>query len=219
MLPDNYILEKRKIKHARIRVSDNLSVRVLVPNSFTEKDIQSLIHKKRKWIDKHLNTFGKKAKSIKLHKNQILLFGNRYSYFYSNALKKNIVINNSHRTIQSRLDLLNKKEQTKWYKQFAKEFLNARTKELSKQHKFRYNKIFIRDQRTKWGNCSKEKNLSFNWRLIKTPLFVIDYLIIHELIHTKIMNHHYKFWNELKSYCPDYQMAIDWLDNYGKSIL
>ncbi len=217
ILPDNYILQKKEVKHARIRVSENLSVRVLVPKSFSNSDIQSLIKKKQKWIDKNLTAFSKKKDKIKLHQNQLLLFGNRYNYFFTANLNK-VVINHASKTIQSKKNLLDKNEQLKWYKRFAKRHITERLKELAKRHKFRYNKIFIRDQRTKWGNCSAEKNLSFNWRLIKTPQFVIDYLIIHELAHTRTMNHHQKFWTEIRLLCPEYQEAVKWLDKYGKSV-
>jgi len=217
-LPDNYILERKNVKHARIRVSENLSVRVLVPENFDSTDIQNLIKKKQNWIDKNLNKFKGKTEKIKLHENQILLFGNKYTYFYRAEFHNKVVVNQEHKTIQSKTNLLDKDELLKWYKRYAKKHITKRLTEIAKEHKFKYNKVFIRDQRTKWGNCSTEKNLSFNWRLVKTPHFVIDYLIFHELVHTKTMNHTHKFWTELRSFYPDYQEAVKWLDKYGNSL-
>lgn len=217
-LPENYILERKNVKHARIRVSENLSVRVLVPENFDSTDIQNLIKKKQIWIDKNLNKFKGKTEKIKLHDNQILLFGNKYTYFYRAEFHNKVVVNQEHKTIQSKTNLLDNDEQLKWYKRYAKRHITKRLTEIAKQHKFKYNKVFIRDQRTKWGNCSTEKNLSFNWRLIKTPNFVIDYLIFHELVHTKTMNHTHKFWTELRSFLPEYQEAVKWLDKYGNSL-
>lgn len=217
-LPDNYILERKNVKHARIRVSENLSVRVLVPQNFDSTDIQNLLKKKQNWIDKNLNKFKGKTEIIKLHDNQILLFGNKYTYFYRSEFHNRVVVNQEHKTIQSKTNLLDDDEQLKWYKRFAKRHINQRLTDVSSQHKYKYNKVFIRDQRTKWGNCSTEKNLSFNWRLVKTPHFVIDYLIFHELVHTRTMNHTNKFWTELRSLYPEYQEAIKWLDKYGNSL-
>jgi predicted metal-dependent hydrolase len=217
-LPDNYILERKKIKHARIRVSENLSVRVLVPENFDNSDIENLLKKKQPWIDKNLSKFKGKTGIIKLNDDQILLFGNKYSYFYRSDIHNKIIVNQVHKTIQSKINLLEKEEQLKWYKRYAKRHITQRLAEISKKYKFKFNKVFIRDQRTKWGNCSTEKNLSFNWRLIKTPLFVIDYLIFHELVHTRTMNHTSKFWIELKSLYPEYQEAIKWLEKYGNNI-
>ncbi len=217
-LPENYILERKNVKHARIRVSENLSVRVLVPENFDSTDIQNLIKKKQIWIDKNLNKFKGKTEKIKLHDNQILLFGNKYTYFYRAEFRNKVLVNQEHKTIQSKTNLLDKDELLKWYKRYAKKHITKRLTEIAKEHKLKYNKVFIRDQRTKWGNCSTEKNLSFNWRLIKTPHFVIDYLIFHELVHTKTMNHTHKFWTELRSFIPEYQEAVKWLDKYGNSL-
>lgn len=217
-LPENYILERKNVKHARIRVSENLSVRVLVPENFDSTDIEKLLMKKQNWIDKTLNKFKGKTEKIKLNDNQILLFGNKYNYFYRAEFHNKVVVNQEHKTIQSKTNLLDKDELLKWYKRFAKRHITKRLTEIAKEHKFKYNKVFIRDQRTKWGNCSADKNLSFNWRLIKTPHFVIDYLIFHELVHTRTMNHTNKFWTELRSLYPEYQQAIKWLDKYGNSL-
>lgn len=217
-LPENYILERKNVKHARIRVSENLSVRVLVPENFDNTDIQNLIKKKQLWIDKNLNKFKGMSEKIKLHDTQILLFGNKYTYFYRAELHNKVLINKEHKTIQSKTNLLDKEVLLKWYKRYAKLHITKRLTEIAIEHKLKYNKVFIRDQRTKWGNCSREKNLSFNWRLIKTPSFVIDYLIFHELVHTKTMNHTHKFWIELRSFIPEYQDAVKWLDKYGNSL-
>jgi predicted metal-dependent hydrolase len=217
-MPDNFILERKKVKHARIRVSENLSVRVLVPENFDNTDIQNLLKKKQSWIDKNLNKFKSRTEKIKLHDNQILLFGNKYTYFYRAEYHNKVVINKEHKTIQSKINLLDKDQQLKWHKRCAKRHITKRLKEIAKEYKFKYNKVFIRDQRTKWGNCSTQKNLSFNWRLIKTPDFVIDYLIFHELVHTRTMNHTAKFWTELRSLYPEYPEAVKWLDRYGNSL-
>lgn len=129
-----------------------------------------------------------------------------------------MVINYEHKTICSDKDLLDKVIQEKWYQSIAKKHLTKRIEELANNLGFEYRKLFIRSQKKKLGNCSKEKNISLNWRLIKAPNVVIDYLIIHELVHTKIMNHSSKFWMLLKSVYPDYQDAITWVDKYGNSI-
>jgi len=187
-LPDNYLLIERNVKHARLRVSEDGKVRIISPPSFSEEDIHSMLKKKRRWIEKQQRFFAKKE-SILLQRNQILLFGNRYNYFYNANFERKIQINHEHKTIQAKRDLLDKTIQEKWLKSLAKKYITQRMEELSEKLNFPYNKLYIRGQRNKWGNCSKDKNISINWRLIKAPEFVIDYLIVHELVHTKIMNH------------------------------
>ena len=216
-LPDNYILIRKEVKHARLRVSEDGQVRVIAPPSFSEGDITSLLEKKAKWIDKNLRFFAAMSK-IELQRNQLLLFGNRYNYFYDTAFSQKVIINHEHKTITAKRDLTDSVVQEKWYRKVAKTYLTKRTEQLAKKLNFSYNKIYIRQERNKWGNCSTEKNISLNWKLIKAPEFVNDYIINHELLHTVVMNHTHKFWTLLKSYYPDYKESIKWLEKYGNSL-
>lgn len=217
MILENHTLQRKDVKHARIKVSEDGHVRILVPYSFTDDDISALIDKKSQWIAKQRTFFSKKLR-IELARNQLLLFGNRYSYFYDETYNRKIVVDHKHNTIRAKRDLLDPDIQKKWYKREARKYLVSRTEELAKRFHFNYKAIYIRDQRTKLGNCSDEQNISLNWRLIKAPRIVSDYIIIHELVHTKIMNHSAKFWTLLKSLYPDYKEAMNWLDKYGNSL-
>ncbi len=216
-LPDNYILIRKEVKHARLRVSEDGKVRIIAPPTFSEDDISAMLKKKAKWIDSNLKYFNGMAK-VELQRNQLLLFGNRYSYFYDTTYAQKVTVDHEHKTITSQKDLLDPKTQEKWYRRVAKKHLTKRTKELSAKMKLPFNKLFIRESKTKWGNCSKEKNISLNWKLIKAPDYVIDYIIIHELLHTVVMSHTHKFWTLLKSYYPDYKESIKWLEKYGNSL-
>lgn len=72
-------------------------------------------------------------------------------------------------------------------------------------------KVFVMGQRTKWGNCSPTSNLSFNWRLIMTPEFVLRYLVTHEAVHLAIPDHSQKFWLTVRSLCHETERAKQWL--------
>jgi predicted metal-dependent hydrolase len=216
-LPDNYILIRKEVKHARLRVSEDGQVRIIAPPSFSEDDISSLLNKKAKWIAKNVKYFESMSK-IELQRNQLLLFGNRYNYFYDTKFAQRVIINDEHRTITAKRDLTDPVFQEKWYRNVSKKHLTNRIEQLSKKLNFPYNKLYIRDERNKWGNCSNEKNISLNWKLIKAPEYVIDYIIIHELLHTVVMSHTNKFWTLLKSYYPDYKESIKWLEKYGNSL-
>ena len=215
-LPNNYQIIEKNVKHARIRVSCDGSVRITIPQNFLQQDLITLLQKKQSWIEKHQAFFRNQTK-INLQRNQLLLYGDRYHYFYESSSHQ-VTINYLYKTIQSSLNLLEQTIQESWYKSIAKPYLTQRTQELAQNFNFQHNKIFIRSQRTKFGSCSSLKNISLNWRLIKAPKFVIDYVIIHELCHTKIMNHSSKFWLLLRSLYPDYQDAVEWLKKYGHNL-
>jgi predicted metal-dependent hydrolase len=80
-------------------------------------------------------------------------------------------------------------------------------------------KVLIMGQRTKWGNCSALKNLSFNWRLIMAPDFVLRYLVTHEAVHLAIPDHSQRFWLTVRSLCPESERARQWLCANGHSLL
>lgn len=79
----------------------------------------------------------------------------------------------------------------------------SRVAELAKMHGFRYNRVTIRNQKTRWGSCSAKNNLNLNIKLFTLPQELVDYVILHELVHTRIKNHSPQFWRELDKYVGD----------------
>jgi predicted metal-dependent hydrolase len=89
--------------------------------------------------------------------------------------------------------------------------LPARTLEFAALHQLLVHRVTVRAQRSRWGSCSFKRVISLNWRLIQTPPLVRDYIILHELMHLRQMNHSARFWNEVQRACPDYTTAKLWL--------
>jgi predicted metal-dependent hydrolase len=79
----------------------------------------------------------------------------------------------------------------------AKTQLTGRLQQLAKRYGFSYNRVFIRNQRTRWGSCSTKNNISLNMKLVKLPDNLIDYVILHELVHTRRKDHSRAFWADL----------------------
>ncbi|ETP72027.1 putative metal-dependent hydrolase [Lachnospiraceae bacterium JC7] len=82
-----------------------------------------------------------------------------------------------------------------------------------------YGRITIRNQKTRWGSCSSRGNLNFNCLLMLTPPEIIDYVIVHELCHRKVMNHSSRFWSEVEKVLPDYRVRRKWLNDNGGVII
>lgn len=90
-------------------------------------------------------------------------------------------------------------------KEKAKKFVVARVDHFNKIYNFSYNKINIKNQKTRWGSCSKKRNLNFNYKIIFLPEKIRDYLIVHEICHLLEFNHSEKFWRLVQKACPDYK--------------
>ena len=93
----------------------------------------------------------------------------------------------------------------------ARQELPPRLLELARRHGLTVSRISIRNQRWRWGSCSRRGHICLNWRLVTMPASVRDYVLIHELMHLKRMDHSPKFWKLVAEACPDYQDARRWL--------
>jgi predicted metal-dependent hydrolase len=89
--------------------------------------------------------------------------------------------------------------------------LPARVLELAAQQQLAVHRVTVRNQRGRWGSCSRSGSISLNWRLIQLPPAVRDYIIWHELAHLRELNHSDRFWREVARLCPDYEAAEKWL--------
>lgn len=94
---------------------------------------------------------------------------------------------------------------------YATKILPPRIQELAEKHGLSPTAITVRNQSSRWGSCSEAGRISLNWRLIQVPLEVRDYVILHELMHLKELNHSKAFWKLVESACPDYKKHDRWL--------
>ena len=105
-----------------------------------------------------------------------------------------------------------------WYKQQALDILTQSVQRQASQNGFHYASIRITSARTRWGSCSPRGTLSFTWRLIMAPLPVINYVVVHELVHLLVKNHSKEFWAKVRSLLPDYKQRRLWLKENGHSL-
>ena len=94
--------------------------------------------------------------------------------------------------------------------------LPARARQLAALHQAPLRRVAVRSQRSRWGSCSPRGVVSLNWRLLLAPPWVADYLILHELLHLREMNHSRRFWNLVAGACPDFRQAERWLDDHAR---
>ena len=105
-----------------------------------------------------------------------------------------------------------------WYRRQAQTAFRARLEQLIKPYGFVYGRVSVKGQKSRWGSCSRQGNLNFNWRLLLAPPAVLDYVVIHELCHLKEMNHSARFWQLVARTCPDYATHRRWLRLHGREL-
>ena len=103
-----------------------------------------------------------------------------------------------------------------WYREQAYRVFSERAAAYAAKLGFSYQRVKITSAQTRWGSCSSKGALSFTWRLVMAPLPVIDYVVIHELVHTQERNHGKGFWDKVGMILPDFQKRKDWLDANGR---
>ena len=144
-----------------------------------------------------------RSKGLKLHLNngKIIVVKQRY---ISNRLVRALILHNKDWILKNIGEISDDNEFLKFKKE-AEEFVKDRVKYFSNKHGFKVGVVKVRNQKTRWGSCSQANNLNFNYQIIKLPSRLKDYVVVHELCHTKEHNHSQKFWKLVESIIPDYK--------------
>ena len=108
-------------------------------------------------------------------------------------------------------------ERRQWIRQ-AKRELPQRLLDLDAVHGLRVTQVSIRNQRARWGSCGRDGHICLNWRLVRMPGWVRDYVLIHELMHLRRMDHSPAYWRLVADACPGYEAARQWLRTYGRAL-
>jgi predicted metal-dependent hydrolase len=106
-----------------------------------------------------------------------------------------------------------------WYRQQARIILTGRANYFAARLGVSYQRLAIRDPRSRWGSCSAAGGLNFSWRLVLAPPAILDYVVIHELAHCRELNHSARFWTIVAAHCPAYRAERAWLRTHGGALL
>jgi predicted metal-dependent hydrolase len=101
----------------------------------------------------------------------------------------------------------------------AREELGPRLHELAAEHGLTVKRLTIRNQRSRWGSCSRSGTIALNYRLVQMPGAVSEYVLLHELMHLKQPNHSRRFWRLVEQVCPEFRAAERWLKTVGRTLL
>ena len=229
MFGETKIDYKTKISNNRktigISVDYDNGVIVTLPKEIAQEEIDKVVLQKAPWILDKLHEFSEVI--IKPSENEFVS-GEKYLYLgrayrlkvfeRENLTKPRLVFHRGKFNVEIKHDLSNEEQKKivrklilKWFLGKAESFLEERVEILSEKTGINPQGVKLREQQKRWGSCTKDNILIFNWLIIMAPVAVIDYIIIHELCHLKYPNHSDKFWKEVVVFCPDFQKRRDWL--------
>lgn len=212
----DYEITRSKRKTVALKVSPQGKLEVAVPMDVSNEEIQSIVDKKKFWLYKTINkakkrVFGSLKKEF-ISGELFWYMGKRYRLDVCQCEHTGLKF--KHNKFLLNIDEREKAEELfkDFYKQKAKEKLEPQVMKYAKQMGTHYKALKILDMKKRWGSCTNEGNIILNTHLIKAPLYVIDYVIVHELAHLLEYNHSPKFWNIIRTQIGDYEMHKKWLD-------
>ena len=205
---DVTLFRSQRAKSLNITIKPFTGVRVAVPHSISFKKAKEVAEQRINWIKSHLSKM-QKAEDLFTHFSLETKFQTRTHHLEikvsDTSLLRSVVRNDK---INVTVPQANKIEDVEvqneirkaieraWRKE-AKEYLPSRVKELADKHSFNYKNVAIKNAKTRWGSCSYDNNINLSLHLMRLPEHLIDYVILHELVHTKIKNHSRDFWQLL----------------------
>ncbi len=212
---DEFIRAKRRTISIQVRSDGKVIVRA--PLRLAEKIVRTFVESKADWITRKkaevavrapvtVRTFGEGERFLLLGREIPI----RVVPAQRTALTLTETFNLSQKALPQAADVFEK-----WYKAYALTLLQERVKLYAAQHGFKPARIRITSARTRWGSCSSSGTLSFTWRLVMAPLDVVDYVVIHELVHLRVHNHSKDFWEGVAALMPDYKRRMTWLKSNG----
>jgi predicted metal-dependent hydrolase len=138
--------------------------------------------------------------------NSALEFVHKKKQWIQKHLARNAEYENQRKALANPFSAIDRVE--------AKKKLTTRLEQLAEKHGFTYNRVFLRNQKTRWGSCSHKNNISLNIKLVVLPEELIDYVMLHELVHTRIHDHSKSFWSELDKYAGNGKLMASKLRSY-----
>jgi len=182
------------VRHPRarrylIRVTAEGTVRVTVPRGGSKREAAAFAEREHAWIERQLRARAEREQRERDRRT-------------SNG---ELGVSNDERSALERRTLIAR----------AKRELPPLLLDLAARHGLAVSRISIRNQRSRWGSCSRTGHICLNWRLVTMPEDVRDYVLIHELMHLKRMDHSPKFWKLVAEACPEYKKARAWLRSQG----
>jgi len=212
------IFRRRGLRNIRLSVSHAGEVRLSLPWYVPKSTGIKYLRSKEDWIKKQLS----RANDLSMKNGQLIFSNVSLKIVYSanerlitnqNNRQFTVIIPKSYSKVKA--EAAAQRALNKFMVKQAKNQLMSRVENLAKQHGYSYESLKFRNLKSRWGSCDHRKNITLNTGLLRLEEEFINYVIIHELVHTRHLNHSAKFWQEVRNFTGDYQKIKRQLKNFS----
>ncbi len=214
-----YQIKYSNRKTLNISVERDRSIVVRAPQYLTADKIDKIVQSKRQWITEKLNHAQKYplvSESKEFVSGETLMYlGKSYQLLVVDDEFEGIEFDQRFKISKANQPKANKLFK-KWYLKQALIKIEPLATKYAKSLGVQFNQFKTSEMKYRWGSCTPANNIIFNWRIIKAPMYVLEYLVAHELVHLIEYNHTPRFWNILSIQVPNYEKAKNWLKQNGK---
>ena len=193
------------------------AVMVTVPKGVSRVRALEFTERSRDWIEQHVQSRGGSIHLLPGH--SIPFRGLAHEVIHIESRRGMVSVEPGRGEIHVPGDIAHvQRRLLDWLKASARADLARASERYAKLMGVKFRRISIRDQRTRWGSCSASGDLSYSWRLILTPDYVLDYVAAHEVAHLKHLDHSQRFWRLVLTHCPNAAKAKKWLKAHGHDV-
>ena len=214
----DYQIKYSKRKTLNISVERDRQIIVRAPHHLSREKIDELVQSKKQWIKEKLDHSQKYPEVPRLKEfvsgESLMYLGRNYQLSVVDEPIEGIEFKQRFRISRANQPQANHLFR-QWYQQKALVRITPIARQYAQKLGVEYNQLKISEMQYRWASCTPANNIIFNWRIIKAPLTVLHYLVVHELAHLLEANHTPRFWNIVSVQIPDYQKAKDWLKANG----
>jgi predicted metal-dependent hydrolase len=216
---DQVIRTKRKTIALIVQPDGRLVVRA--PLRASDRQIRALVEDKVEWVratqEKVKTTYPKTSPKEYVHGEGFLFLGKTYRLVVVERARSLLALDGQFQLAKKALPQA-RAVFTRWYREQARQVLTERTAWYVAKYGLHYQQVKITSARTRWGSYSSKGTVSLTWRLVMAPLEIIDYVVVHELVHSLERNHGKAFWEKVKALVPDYKQKLQWLKVNGHTL-
>lgn len=211
-----------RARHVRVHVSEQGEVTVSAPRRLAAHRIDAIVRDRGDWLREALQRMQLAARSTEVDLGRgdpVRLLGTWHPSRVVEARRAACHVDDADTIVvgtptgSDPFDVL-----VRWYRSEARRVIEQRVDHYARAFGISHGAISIRDQRTRWGSCSHRGDLSFNWRLVLAPIWVLDSIVVHELCHIDELNHSDRFWRLLDRRYPRHREARAWLEQHGAAL-